>query len=260
VLFNFYKKLVNSVTLSIVARDKVSGDFGVCGYTDIAGYGSLVPHVSIKAAVATQAYVNVDNGIELLEMIENNISVKKAGKEIINKDQNKDMRQMIAVGLNNSSFSWTGKNTLDFKNSISGKNYIVAGNCMDSNKVLEEAAKYFENNLLLDFPLRLINSINAGDKAGGHIKRISYLSKKTNKLIYKSTTSVFGKSMSAALVIASKKPQIWHNLRVDAHMNPIKELKKIYFNTMKSAKKLNTFYNGAIKVKPFFWRKIFSKD
>ena len=34
------------MTLSIVARDTKTGDFGVCGYTDIAGYGSLVPHVS----------------------------------------------------------------------------------------------------------------------------------------------------------------------------------------------------------------------
>ena len=48
------------MTLSIVARDTKTGDFGVCGYTDIAGYGSLVPHVSLKCAVATLAYVNVD--------------------------------------------------------------------------------------------------------------------------------------------------------------------------------------------------------
>jgi uncharacterized Ntn-hydrolase superfamily protein len=244
------------VTLSIVARDKVSGDFGVCGYTDIAGYGSLVPHVSIKGAVATQAYVNVDNGIELLEMIENNLSVKKAGSKIINKDKHKNMRQMIAVGLNNSSFSWTGEDTLDFKNSISGNNFIVAGNCMTSNKVLEETAKYFEKNLLLDFPLRLINAIQVGDRAGGHIKKISYLSKKTNKLLSKPTTLIFGKSMSSALLIASKNPQIWHNLRVDAHKHPIKELKKIYFDTVKSANKLNKFYNGAIRVKPLYWRRI----
>ena len=36
------------MTLSIVARDTKTGDFGVCGYTDIAGYGSLVPHVSLN--------------------------------------------------------------------------------------------------------------------------------------------------------------------------------------------------------------------
>ena len=58
------------MTLSIVAKDEKTGDFGVCGYTDIAGYGSLVPHVSLNGAVATQAYVNVDNGIEILELLE----------------------------------------------------------------------------------------------------------------------------------------------------------------------------------------------
>ena len=63
------------MTLSIVARDTKTGDFGVCGYTDIAGYGSLVPHVSLKCAVATQAYVNVDNGIEMLELADTGIVI-----------------------------------------------------------------------------------------------------------------------------------------------------------------------------------------
>ena len=58
------------MTLSIVAREDNSGSFGVCGYTDIAGYGSLVPHVSLNGAVATQAYVNVDNGIHLLQLLD----------------------------------------------------------------------------------------------------------------------------------------------------------------------------------------------
>ena len=76
------------MTLSIVARDTKTGDFGVCGYTDIAGYGSLVPHVSLKCAVATQAYVNVDNGIEMLELVDKKYSIKKSGEKIIGKDKN----------------------------------------------------------------------------------------------------------------------------------------------------------------------------
>ena len=166
------------------------------------------------------------------------------------------MRQMIAVGLKNSFFSWTGKDSLDFKGSIIGENFIVAGNCLASYKVLESTAKYYESNLDQDFPIRLINAINSGDKAGGHIKNISYIDKVTNKKVNKPTKTIFGTSMSSALMIASKNPQIWHNLRVDAHNEPIKELKKIFNFTKKSANKLNVFYDGAIKVKPFFWRKI----
>lgn len=244
------------MTLSIVAKDKKTGDFGVCGFTDIAGYGSLVPHVSLKGVVATQAYVNVDNGIELLQLLDKNNDIKNAGNKIIKKDKNKSMRQMVAIGLKNSFFSWTGKDTLDFKGSIIGENYIVAGNCLASYKVLESTAKNYESNLDKDFATRLINSINAGDKAGGHIKNISFIDKITNKKITKPTKTIFGSSMSSALLIASKNPQIWHNLRVDAHKEPIQELKKIFNNTKKSANKLNIFYDGAIKVKPFFWRKI----
>ena len=106
------------MTLSIVAKDKKTGNFGVCGFTDIAGYGSLVPHVSLKGVVATQAYVNVDNGIELLQLLDKNNDVKKAGNKIITKDKKKSMRQMIAIGMKNSFFTWTGKDTLDFKGSI----------------------------------------------------------------------------------------------------------------------------------------------
>ena len=71
------------MTLSIVARDTKTGDFGVCGYTDIAGYGSLVPHVSLKCAVATQAYVNVDNGIEMLELVDKKYSIKNREKKLL---------------------------------------------------------------------------------------------------------------------------------------------------------------------------------
>ena len=135
------------MTLSIVAKDKKTGDFGVCGFTDIAGYGSLVPHVSLKGVVATQAYVNVDNGIELLQLLDQNKDVKESGNKIIKKDKKNSMRQMIGIGLNNSFFVWTGKDTLNYKGSIIGKNFIVAGNCLASYKVLESAARYYESNL-----------------------------------------------------------------------------------------------------------------
>ena len=85
------------MTLSIVAKDEKTGDFGICGYTDIAGYGSLVPHVSLNGAVATQAYVSVDNGIEIIELLEKKISIIEAGKKVINKDKDRSMRQLIGI-------------------------------------------------------------------------------------------------------------------------------------------------------------------
>ena len=243
------------MTLSIVAKDDKTGDFGVCGYTDIAGYGSLVPHASLKGAVATQAYVNVDNGLEMLELLEKNFSIDDAGNKIMNKDKNRSMRQMIGID-NNQTFEWTGKETLNYKNSIVGKNFVVAGNCMESFDVIETAAKYYTSNQNVKFEIRLIKSIQEAEINGGHTKKINYIDSKSKNEITRTTESVFGKSMSAALLIASHQPQIWHNIRIDAHKNAIFELEKIYKDTKESADKLNIFYNGAIKVKPFFWRKI----
>jgi len=244
------------MTLSIVAKDEKTGNFGVCGYTDIAGYGSLVSHVSLNGAVATQAYVNVDNGIEISELLEKNISISEAGNKVISKDNDKSMRQLIGIGKNNEVFEWTGKNTLDYKNSIIKDNFVVAGNCMESFNVIKSVADCYLSNTNQDFAERLINAIQAGELEGGHIKKINYVDPITKNKITKSTQSIFGKSMSAALIIASKNPQVWHNIRVDAHSNAIFELENIYKKTIESANKLNAFYKGAIEVKPFYWRKI----
>ncbi len=244
------------MTLSIVAKDEKTGDFGICGYTDIAGYGSLVPHVSLNGAVATQAYVSVDNGIEIIELLEKKISIIEAGKKVINKDKDRSMRQLIGIDHNKEIYEWTGENTLDYKNSIISDNFVIAGNCMESYEVIKSAADYFSDNAKEDFPKRLIKSIQAGELAGGHIKEINHIDPVTKKKIKKSTQTIFGESMSAALLIASKKPKVWHNVRVDAHKEAIFELEKIYDKTKESADKLDIFYNGAIEVKPFYWRKI----
>ena len=138
------------MTLSIVAKDEKTNDFGVCGFTDIAGYGSLVPHVSLKGAVATQAYVNVDNGLKMMELLEKNKNCNESGKIILNEDSDKEKRQMISIGNNNDYFEWTGKNAIDYKGSIIGDGFIIAGNCMKSKDVLEAAANYYYSNNSFD--------------------------------------------------------------------------------------------------------------
>ena len=243
------------MTLSIVAKEEKSGDYGVCGFTDIANYGSLVPFVSLNGAVATQAYVNVDNGINFIESLDSNSDISNLGNKIINKDCDKNMRQMIAIN-NKSYFEWTGKDIIDWKGSIIGDNFVISGNCMKNKTVLEAAASYFLKNKKQDFSLRLIKSIQAGERAGGHINIVNYYDQESKKYIKKTTTDIFGNMMSAAVIIASLKPKLWHNLRVDAHPKAIFKIENIYFDVKDSAEKLNKFYNGAITVKPFYWRKI----
>ena len=200
------------MTLSIVAKDEKTGDFGVCGYTDIAGYGSLVPHISLNGAIATQAYVNDDNGIEILELLEKNISISEAGNKVINKDNDKSMRQLIGIGKNNEVFEWTGKNTLDYKNSIIKDNFVVAGNCMESFNVIKSVADYYLSNLNQDFAKRLIKAIQAGESEGGHIKKINYVDPITKNKI----TNTY---LLKAIHMAQKAKQYFRLLKTVVFLN-----------------------------------------
>ncbi len=246
------------MTLSIIAKDHVSGDIGVCGYTDIPCFGSLVPHVSLKGGVATQAYVNVDNGLKFLESLENGHDAIYSGNSVINEDPNSNMRQMIAIDSKGNTFEHTGDDCLNYKNSLAGENFVIAGNCLYSSEVIENTAKHFKKSTFESFPLRLIKAIQEGERSGGHARVIEYNDPKTKQIIERPTTEVFGNIMSAALIIASRKPELCHNLRVDASENAIFDLEHTYINTRDSAEKLDRFYNGSIVVKPFFWRRISS--
>ena len=70
------------------------------------------------------------------------------------------------------------------------------------------------------------------------------------------TKEVFGKSMSAAVMVAAHEQEMWHNLRVDAHPNAIGELLQVYRDAQDSANRVAAFYKGAIRIKPYYWRRV----
>jgi len=56
------EKVINFHTFSITARDRETGAFGVAVATARPNVGSLVPWVSPRGAIATQARANTDLG------------------------------------------------------------------------------------------------------------------------------------------------------------------------------------------------------
>jgi len=56
------EKVIDFHTFSITARDRETGAFGVAVATARPNVGSLVPWVSPRGAIATQARVNTDLG------------------------------------------------------------------------------------------------------------------------------------------------------------------------------------------------------
>lgn len=244
------------MTFSIVARDEQTGAFGACGYTDIAGYGSIVPHVSLRGAVATQAYANVDNGLRMMEILDAGTPAAAAGEAIIAADEGRDMRQLLAIGAAEDYFAWSGEQTIPWKGHLMCGDHVVGANCIKSERVLTAISEAYGAASGDEFALRLILSIQAGEAAGGHVETVEVTDDATGSVQVMPTKEVFGKSMSAAVMVASPRPEMWHNLRVDAHPNAIGELSMVYRDAVESANRVAAFYRGAIRIKPYYWRRI----
>ncbi len=194
-------------TFSIVARDPDAGSFGVAVSTARPNVGSLVPFVSLKGAIATQARVNTDLGRQGLALLQAGVSIEIALRTLLEADEDRALRQVHGLDAQNS-FAFTGEKCVAWAGHHIGQNYTVAGNMLVGPQVIEAMAEAFERATAegVELSERLVRALEAGQQAGGD-KR--------------------GKQ-SAALLVASPDPRMYHNLRVDDHADPVAELRRIY--------------------------------
>ena len=196
-------------TFSIIARCAKTSALGVCVATAVPAVGSVVPYAEEGVgAIATQAYTEISYGIKGLQLLKMGFSPQTALEAMLKEDENREKRQVTIIDKDGRTAVFTGKQTINWKGHLVGKNYVVAGNMLVGSKVIEAMAKTFENSegKLAEI---LLKALEAGQKAGGD-KR--------------------GK-VSAALLIAGEKQvetRPFLDLRVDEHQNPVKELRKIY--------------------------------
>lgn len=210
-------------TFSIVARDPRTGDLGVAVATARPAVGSLVPWVSRRGAIATQARVNTDLGRQGLALLEAGLPIDLALGALLSGDRDRDIRQVHGVDLERS-FAHTGPGCVAWCGHREGATFTVAGNMLVGPEVLDAMAEAFaasagEGRELSE---RLVRTLEAGQSAGGD-KR--------------------GKQ-SAALLVASAEPQGYHNLRVDDHAQPVAELRRIYDVAVAHAKRVEREYGA----------------
>ncbi|MGH7419844.1 MAG: DUF1028 domain-containing protein [Candidatus Rokuibacteriota bacterium] len=194
-------------TFSIVARGTQSGEFGVAVATARPNVGSLVPWVSEHGAIATQARVNTDLGRRGLALLGQRVPVGEALSGLLDADPEREIRQahgLDAVG----GFCHTGKDCVAWCGHLEGGDFTVAGNMLAGAQVLDAMAEAFAPGAdgAGGLAERLVRALEAGQGAGGD-KR--------------------GKQ-SAALLVASPEPRLYHNLRVDDHVDPVAELRRVF--------------------------------
>ncbi len=192
-------------TFSIAARCLRSGDFGVAVATARPAVGSLVPFVSRRAAIATQARVNTDLGRHGLALVEQGMPLGQALPSLLAADPDRELRQLHGVDARGSVVH-TGARCVEWCGHLAGEGFTVAGNMLAGEGVIKAMAEAFLAGAAEELAARLLRALEAGQQAGGD-KR--------------------GKQ-SAALLVAADPPRGYHNLRVDDHPDPVAELQRVY--------------------------------
>ncbi len=192
-------------TFSIVARDRRSKEFAVATATAAPCVGAFLPHaIAEVGAIATQAWVNVNLGYQGLELMRSGLGIVAALEALLSEDPGREKRQLIGID-SGAVFGHTGRECTEAKGHILGDDFAVAGNILVDKKILEAMADDFRRSKG-ELATRVLLAIEAGQHAGGDRR---------------------GK-MSAALKVASPKPKLYHDVRVDYHVDPVRELRTIF--------------------------------
>jgi len=192
-------------TFSIVARCKKTGDFGVASATAAPCVGAMLPFAQEGVgAIATQAWVNVNLGHQGLALMREGLSVRAALEALLAEDEGRARRQVIGIDPD-GVFGYTGSECTEVKGHLMGEDHVVAGNILVDMRVLEAMAGAFRRSRG-ELAGRLLAAVEAGQAAGGDSR---------------------GK-LSACLLVASGRPKLYHDIRVDHHPDPVKELRRIF--------------------------------
>ena len=194
------------MTWSIVARD-ASGAFGVAVASKFFAVGALCPHAqSYVGALATQALVNpLLAAPALAGMAEQHDPVDLLAT-LLAADSGSANRQFHMVDALGRGAAHTGASCIDWCGHTLRDGFSVAGNMLAGPQVIEANADSYAAHAFLPFAERLITALAAGEAAGGD-KR--------------------GKQAAALLVYSGQEyPAL--DLRVDDHLEPITELRRLY--------------------------------
>lgn len=212
VLGQYIKNEPFAHTFSIVAIDPLTGDMGIAVQSHWFAVGTTVSWAEAGVGViATQAVVNLDFGPEGLKMLRNGVPPDLILDSLLKKDPGRDLRQVAVLNAKGEIAVKTGKGCVEEAGDKKGTNYAVQANTAESPLVWAAMGDAFEKTTgeLAD---KLIAALEAGQANGGDIR---------------------GRQSASLLIVKAKatgKPWLDRkvDLRVDDHLAPIAELKRLY--------------------------------
>src|SRR5260221_4695606 len=130
------------MTWSIIARDSVTGHFGIAVATRFFAVGARVPHIAARlGGVATQALVNPYYGIDGLRLLREGREPGDIVKTLIAADSGRESRQLHLMDAKGRIAAFTGKECVDWCGHIRGDGFSIAGNMLAGAAVLDDTAE-----------------------------------------------------------------------------------------------------------------------
>lgn len=200
------------MTFSITARCEKTNQLGVAVSTKLPAVGTLCPFAKAGyGAIATQSFVNPYIGINGLRYLEEKQNASDVLDKVLAEDPDPEMRQVSIVDSSGQAVAFSGNKCDGWYGHLTGDNYAVAGNMLVGEETITEMVKTFKNTSDLSLSERLLQSLEAGQAAGGDKRG----------------------RQSAALLVVDKEEYPLFDLRVDEHQNPVEELRRVYTVAMK---------------------------
>jgi uncharacterized Ntn-hydrolase superfamily protein len=194
------------MTWSIIARDDMTGQFGIAVATRFFAVGARVPHIAAGlGGIATQALVNPYYGIDGLKLLREGRSPRDIVETLIAADSGHESRQLHILDASGRVAAHTGRDCVDWCGHVEGNGYSIAGNMLAGASVLDDTAQAYIRGEKLPFAQRLIAAMRSGEAAGGDKRG----------------------RQSAALVIFGDEEWSALDLRVDDHTDPLAELERL---------------------------------
>ena len=198
------------MTLSILARDPRTGDFGGAAATGNLAVGAWVLRGAADAGAAATQGMSVSSiwGDEAIVRLRSGQTASRIVEDLACGDPGRDHRQLAVLGPDGAGAAWTGVENRNAKGHLSGEGYVIAGNWLASPEVLAAMERAYQDSAadpqraLADKLLKVLeDAIAAGGDARG--------------------------TFSAALrVVSPTAPPL--DLRVDYDDNPLERLRTLY--------------------------------
>jgi len=194
-------------TFTVIGRCTRTGRMGIGTATRSLAVGARVPHARAGlGAVAIMAIADARLGFMALRLLELGYKAPGVIDELVKGDPYAEYRQLGVIDADGFAAARTGKMNRDWAGHRVGDNFIVLGNYLTGAHLLDAMESAFTANPSEDLEERLLRTVEAGRDAGGQ----------------------HGGQQSAALLVVDDRPFAYVDLRVDVHVEPIGELRRVF--------------------------------